>query len=119
MANQELAKKVLDHILAHPEEHDQSTWGIKAECGTVACIAGWTCILAGQEEWQRFVDEDAWGLPNFSTPRLAGQLLGISEDDRPELFFCFDNDEALRRLKHFADTGELPSFTYHYDTEED
>jgi|GEM_PF-3357940 hypothetical protein len=46
--NAELAYRVLDHIDAHPEQHDQGTWiKVGTDCGTVACFAGWTCLLAG------------------------------------------------------------------------
>lgn len=46
--NAELAYRVLDHINAHPEQHDQGTWiTVGTDCGTVACFAGWTCLLAG------------------------------------------------------------------------
>ena len=52
----ELAEAVLKHVLAHPERHKQSTWvadpgrpwvdnPVVNECGTQACLAGWTVLL--------------------------------------------------------------------------
>ncbi len=36
-------------IEAHPEMHDQSTWGDgnPHECNTPCCVAGWGCRLGG------------------------------------------------------------------------
>lgn len=52
----ELAQAVLDHVTKHPEKHKQSTWVVGGtaedyydpkinECGTTACLAGWTVLL--------------------------------------------------------------------------
>ena len=39
---------VADHIEAHPEAHDQCTWGTgEPGCGTAQCVAGWMCSLGG------------------------------------------------------------------------
>lgn len=47
--NAELAYKVLDHIDAHPELWHQDVYIGKADCGTVACFAGWACLLSGEK----------------------------------------------------------------------
>jgi hypothetical protein len=111
MANQELAKTVLDHLLAHPEQHNQDRWGERTECGTTMCVAGWTCELAGERlEWQR--SSTTTGVGTWCTtdgvyiPRRAAQLLGLTEDEAARLFFT-NKDTALRNLKHLADTGSL------------
>lgn len=47
--NIELLKKVRDKIASTPEAYDQSVYGRvskEAPCGTAACIAGWTVLLA-------------------------------------------------------------------------
>lgn len=49
--NADLAYRVLDHIDEHPEQWDQGRWIGKAECGTVACFAGWACLLSGEVAW--------------------------------------------------------------------
>ena len=55
--NAGLAYEVLDYISKYPEQHDQAAYlsalgaGDHAapgpDCGTVACFASWTAILAG------------------------------------------------------------------------
>lgn len=52
----ELAQAVLDHVTKHPERHYQGSWARDRveiynsnptynECGTQACLAGWTVLL--------------------------------------------------------------------------
>lgn len=45
--NVPLLKRVLDHIEAHPETHDQDWWAEDTACGTVMCIAGHTVAMTG------------------------------------------------------------------------
>lgn len=45
--NRELLLQVRGHILAEPESLDMDTVVEQWACGTVACIAGWTLLLAG------------------------------------------------------------------------
>lgn len=70
--NVELARRVLRHVIARPERHQQSRWidgdtadeyeyhlrGLRTNpelieselsCPTTACLAGWTLLLAGGE----------------------------------------------------------------------
>ena len=53
----ELAQVVLDHVAKHPEHHHQGNWVRDRvqifnsnpeynECGTQACLAGWTVLLS-------------------------------------------------------------------------
>lgn len=112
----EMRQKVLDQILAHPEQHNQNNFGEKTECGTTMCIAGWAVTLDPNTEVSFFTD---YPLVN---PRVitengpmdieyrAGELLGLEDSyEQVSLFYDMDNDSALRRLKHLADTGELPA----------
>lgn len=109
--NAELAYKVLDHIDAHPEQWNQGVYIGKAECGTVACFAGWACLLSGEEP--RFPDDrpltdmllrpsGAWTL----VPERAEVLLGIERfvdeledpedpDDDVDLFAANNSREWL------------------------
>lgn len=46
----ELAEKVLKHVTAHPELHNQKTWSSNPavsphRCRTTACLAGWAVFL--------------------------------------------------------------------------
>jgi len=114
MANQEKVKAVLDAILEHPELHDQNNWARKTSCGTVMCIAGWTCHLEGLEfEWEGYTilpenHADVLAESGDIIPDAAQRLLGLSDVEARNLFYELDEDEALRKLKHLADTGELP-----------
>lgn len=64
--NAELAYRVLDHIDAHPDQHDQGRWFRKTACGTAGCFAGWTVALAGHRiEFDTELDED--GNQNYDT----------------------------------------------------
>lgn len=105
--NAELAYKVLDHIDAHPEQWRQDLYIGKAECGTVACFAGWTCLLSGYQPLFPYASA-------FSTSELEGQrdsvseraqdLLGISRwinegfDDESDLFDQYNTREMLGEM---------------------
>jgi hypothetical protein len=69
--NREVAGLTLKHVLTYPEEHSQITWTRTNECGTVACLAGRTCIVAG---WD---DED----PSLWHADVALRVLGVINDD--------------------------------------
>jgi hypothetical protein len=45
--NFEELDRVMDFIDLNPRKHDQNTWGTKTECGTTACLAGWTVLING------------------------------------------------------------------------
>lgn len=67
----ELAEKVLRHVTAHPELHDQRNWINNSavspnRCGTTACLAGWAVLLNAK-----------------NTERSASAILG---EVRTELF---------------------------------
>jgi hypothetical protein len=49
MANVDLLYKVLDHIRENRDQHDQSSWARKTDCGSSFCFAGWTVQLSGYE----------------------------------------------------------------------
>jgi hypothetical protein len=79
--NAALAYKVLDHIDAHPEQHEQSVWTTMTYCGTAACFAGWTCLLSGDrlvEDEDGDTDVEVWVGGNIRRiPERAAELLGI------------------------------------------
>lgn len=64
----ELAQAVLDHVTKHPERHYQSNWVRDRvqifdsnpsynECGTQACLAGWTVLLSSSATQGKAVEE--------------------------------------------------------------
>lgn len=87
----------LAYIDAHPDEWRQSTWGMRTECGTSCCIAGWIVVQAGAE---LVFGDDAHGygveeaidcLPDGedyeeSIAVFARRLLGIDSEVGRELF---------------------------------
>lgn len=78
--NAALAWAVLDHIDAHPEQWEQGRWIGKAECGTVACFAGWTVLLSGGEIDITTESVKVDGRPELEgmhIERAAIRLLGI------------------------------------------
>lgn len=96
--NAELAYRVLDQIDLDPNGWVQEVWISRADCGTVACFAGWTCLLSGDHPAR--ADEDgeaeyvqvAWSDGAHYIPERAASLLGIDYD--PDLEFGNDLFEA-------------------------
>ncbi len=86
--NAELAYRVLDHIDAHPSEWNQTVWVLnEGDCGTSACAAGWTCLLAGdQPRFHSDGDPEAeYVTPGGKRSRVyipdrAAELLGMEPD---------------------------------------
>lgn len=75
--NLERMKILRDHIAALPEEQfDMSDWKREEECGTVACIAGWACILFSTPEETE----------NSGTAETAETVLDIDCDTSDSLF---------------------------------
>lgn len=111
MANAERLLDVLTFLEEHPERHDQEVWIGDAGCGTVACLAGWTCLrngyvekitessLTGTVHWGVYLDSDPTGFP---TPVLevAMDILELSYEDAHQIF---DGDNTLEVLWEIAD----------------
>lgn len=113
-SNAVLAYKVLDHIDAHPEQHNQSdfvrrstpAWLLSAEgipCGTTACFAGWTVLLTGRTIYlgstmpKVEIDGDL-----VEVDDVAARLLGLGhrglDGDAHRLFYEARTREDLGRL---------------------
>jgi len=94
--NAELAYQVLDHILAHPEMHDQGDWFRRTECGTVACFAGWATLLSGLSFAPGSIivehaPDHLLRLREMSVGRAAARLLGLPD---PHWTATEDGNEA-------------------------
>ncbi len=81
-------------------------------CGTVACIAGWTmAIKHGEAVLQALRDEDgtldATDVAGENVDDGAKEWLGLDEKQRTFLFYKWDAtaEEAVRTLRHLALTG--------------
>lgn len=92
----ELAKRVSAHIHAHPDQHRQGDWYQETDCGTAACIAGWTAVLDGAELAKNFYDDGfveasaVEGVRTGGTTSIATYArvaLGLTPDEAKELFF--------------------------------
>jgi hypothetical protein len=92
-----LLRKVLEHVSAHPDEHDQDYWGHRTDCGTTRCIAGWTTYFSGYQEtdWGPLLWAGGDGLSavekdgrTTSVAWAAQTLLGLSYEEADELFYA-------------------------------
>lgn len=110
--NLPLINKVMDHIEAHPEEHNQADWAIKVDhpCGTAYCYAGHAVHMSGGE--MIFTDGHAVHIAEFcimpgsENPHgrrvddTAVDLLGIS----PQMAeYMFDAVRTVAELRHAVD----------------
>lgn len=115
-----LLRKTLEHIEAHPEEHNQEFWALKTPCGTAFCFAGHAVQLAGYE-----ID---WGSTDFGQPEVhahyviapgapmaeyrtiahvAYQELGLTRDEANALFKEYHSLQRLYQLVHEFTDGEI------------
>lgn len=97
--NTELLQRVRDKIAATPESYDQEVYGrpeTSAPCGTAACIAGWTVVLADEipMERVRLANADYWNSHKDKAtrdlfdlvPNMAARLLGLNADEQEAMF---------------------------------
>jgi len=100
----ERRKLVLAQIEATPELHDQDSWAVRTNCGTVCCAAGWTVTLAGGSfVWGEAATEDPHlaAYVEFAGVRhpietLAADLLGLDDGECERVFFDANDAEEVR-----------------------
>jgi hypothetical protein len=110
VANAKRLLDVLTFLEAHPDRHDQSVWLSRDTCGTVACLAGWTCLRNGyveavmnDEERQMIIGVYADSDPEkvvVPASAAARDLLELDDDEGDELF---SGDNSLQDLWRIAD----------------
>lgn len=91
--NIELLNRVMDHIDAHPEQHDQTTWG--------TCFAGLTVWLGDEPSWFDAVLNTLTSILHFGgndIPERAIKLLEISREDAAYVFNAGRTREELRAV---------------------
>ncbi len=104
-----LARRVRDHLAAHPDEHNQGTWYCTVpECGTVACIAGWTAVFDGAEpilsgRSASYVRTKT-GITQYIAD-YARAALGLGESEANGIFNS-DNEEAVGHLEDLIANAE-------------
>jgi len=120
--NAELAYKVLDTATANHEHLNMGSWGWSVngspvrlddltgpDCGTVACLAGWTVAMAGYGVDSSGMVYDAKGdMVHVWVDALAAELLGITGDQRDRLFYAHEAEIHSRIAEIF---GPRPAVT--------
>lgn len=100
------ARKVLEHLIAHPEEHNQDFFGVQTPCGTRGCIAGTAVMMhpEGELQWCDGIMRDTRG--GFDFPEQAQEFLGLSDRDAHDLFYTWGNKSALDKLSSYIAEAE-------------
>lgn len=88
--NWPLLDKVLDHIRAHPEQHQQQQF----RCETGMCVAGWAAELAGR----KWAFPAGLGWPSSLVLAEPGELFVKTTGDGAYVVECFDAASALLGL---------------------
>lgn len=113
--NIELLTKVMEHIEAHPDEHDQSFWAHRSDCGTAFCFAGHAVNMTLRPDeslyWEKL---DAPGVElvgatwietdplsqTYQPPVLiserAARVLGLTVSEASDLFMATNTHHCLR-----------------------
>lgn len=95
-----LLRKVLDHVTAHPEEHNQSMWGVRTSCGTAYCIAGHALVMSGvQLGWEDTADGYGYATVDVTKDGeqihdAARRVLGL---DDVQAYLLFDPNNSRDR----------------------
>lgn len=105
------ARKVLEHLIAHPDEHQQVHFGYRTSCGTTACIAGTAVLMDSQSTvvWGKtgYISEVTVNGQRTVTSLRAAELFGLNMNDSRELFFdTLDNAEALELFGNWIAEAE-------------
>jgi len=127
MANNAKIDEILGYLLAYPQAHDQETyfdsWAgalttgddpsrdpltqLRSECGTTGCIAGWTIASIARRDETITAAADRCcreaGLAVDDIDAAAWHILGITSGIGYAIFYCFDNETAIARLKYVKD----------------
>lgn len=116
MGNVDLLKRTLDQIVKFPEKHSQDTW----HCETTMCIAGHAAVLAGAKLKVGYHgNTELWHDGMFvSASRFADEALDLTDFEYNYLFFCMDDDTAIRRMKQIIALWEEKGSVYHLEDED-
>lgn len=117
MANNKRLHEVMNTVaVAHLNGgHDQANMGLKTDCGTTMCVAGWTTVVAGVEQVWRYVDGSGdQALCHVlvdgklrSVDSFATEWLELSEAQEWKLFYKAQTyEDAMTTAKKIIE-GEL------------
>jgi len=112
--NVALLRKALEHIDAHPEEHDQRSWARKSSCGTTMCLAATVAVLAGHEiDWSKPLMTTGYSAHFYELvdgrkiPDAAQESLGADDEQAHSLFYgCKNADDLWAAAERITD-GEI------------
>lgn len=117
MKNIEMFKKIHNQITRHPETHYQGTFEeSRPVCGTTRCVAGWAVHFWGAENGFAGTVNELLGMyvANHMDPKewieiedAAAHLLGLSEREAYQLFYNFNESDAVRMVGECADGKEF------------
>lgn len=109
--NTKLLLEIKQDILEHPKRFRMDKFVVAidsiAPCGTAACIAGFA-VIRNQERWWRGWAKTGRKLINKgeNVQILAGQLLGLDEEQEERLFFTEYWPDKFREAYGMAETRE-------------
>lgn len=86
------AYATLDFIVKHRDLWNQAEWLWKSECGTRACFAGWTSLMAGDEPEASLLARNRYSLTEIRT--TDGRLMPVG--DRAQELLRITDREAHR-----------------------
>lgn len=105
--NWPLLWKTYDHIVAHPEEWDQTEYATKRTCGTAACFAGTAVLIAEPTAtfvWQADGDENFVASiavvdgEKRAIATVAAEHLGLDPWEADVLFDGHNSLEEITRI---------------------
>lgn len=110
------ARKVLEYLITHPEEHSQNYFGVQQACGTTACIAGTAVLMDPESAAVWSTERMPKGVMTMvgvhvrgtlmDVEERAAQLLGLDFVDTNSLFYCFNDSEALDLMASYINQAE-------------
>jgi hypothetical protein len=122
--NYPLIRKTWEHILAHPEEHDQHTWGLATACGTTMCFAGQAVVLNGDEPiWEVFPPDTIMNSSRSDEQQMVSVRLKkdgsrYAVSDAAAIVLGLDADEAERLFMDCTNIEEVSEVVNEYLAEE-
>jgi hypothetical protein len=113
----ELGRQVLDHVTGHRDQLNMLIWGEPAapDCGTAACLGGWTLLLSGYGLLgpNEFTRPDGTAVPPALVGSEAAYLLRLTTDEHygapgvgSTLFGETDPDRAIARFRVIVERAE-------------
>ena len=83
MYNYKAFEAIKEQIDAHPKRFDMRYYFYPhGDCGTIMCLAGWTCYLFDAEKFNLVVDSNLKTSYDGYFPRKAAEILGLEEDEK-------------------------------------